>query len=310
MLVSVIIPCFNVSDCIERAVTAVLNQTYTELELICVDNHSTDDTWQKLERLKSEYPTILLCKEPKKGASVARNTGLRIAKGQWVQFLDADDFIEPEKINYQLQIAREYGLLIEKAFVVGQKSWVRKDQSKVVNVLSRDVWHDLIHGRLGDTCANLWSKKALEAVKGWDENRKSSQEIDLQFRLLVNDTKVIYDQKPLTVIYERPTGSISSDDKIQNYIRVIEQRLEIRSFLTGRPDLASHIPFLDYFIFNNLRLIYARNHTHFDAIFKRVSLAGCDPLKLKKSFSLPERIVYRVFGPRAYLRIFTILKNT
>ena len=92
-VVSIIIPCFNAEDCIQRSLDSALAQTYEAVEIICVDNGSTDNTWGKLEGFKVEHPELVLLKEAQKGAGAARNCGLRAAKGEWIQFLDADDFI-------------------------------------------------------------------------------------------------------------------------------------------------------------------------------------------------------------------------
>ena len=106
MLVSVIIPCYNVEKYIEECIESVVSQTYNNLEIICVDNNSTDKTWNILCQIKEKYP-ILLEKELKAGAGAARNKGLSIAKGDWIQFLDADDLLLPQKIEHQISLVQD-----------------------------------------------------------------------------------------------------------------------------------------------------------------------------------------------------------
>jgi glycosyltransferase involved in cell wall biosynthesis len=106
MLISVIIPCYNVEAFISECVDSVLNQTYQEIEIICIDNNSSDNTWQTLIQLKNIFPHLIIDKEIKAGACAARNKGLNIANGYWVQFLDADDLLLPKKIEHQVELLK------------------------------------------------------------------------------------------------------------------------------------------------------------------------------------------------------------
>jgi glycosyltransferase involved in cell wall biosynthesis len=82
MLVTIIVPCFNVKEYITECLDSVFVQTYTNIEVICIDNNSTDDTYQFLEKLKQKYPTLLIEKETMPGAPAARNKGLALANGE------------------------------------------------------------------------------------------------------------------------------------------------------------------------------------------------------------------------------------
>ncbi len=104
MLVSVVIPCYNVEDYIEECIHSAFAQTHKPIEVICIDNNSTDNTWQKLKQLQEKYPSLLIDKELKPGAPAARNKGLALSKGEWIQFLDADDLLLPEKIEHQAKL--------------------------------------------------------------------------------------------------------------------------------------------------------------------------------------------------------------
>ena len=308
-VVSVIIPCFNVEQYVQRALNSVLKQTYPRVEIICVDNRSTDGTAQILADLKTVNKEIKLVSELKQGASCARNAGIKVATGPWIQFLDADDYIAPDKIAYQVETASTSGILDEKGIVVGQKSWIKADGTTVVNKLSEDPWKDLIHGRLGDTCANLWSKSALESIGGWDENRKSSQEIDLQFRLLKAGAMVVYDKKPLTIIYQREEGSISASSASENQKRVIHQRLEIRKYIQQSTEIAHHLPFLDYFIYNNLRLLFFGSRKDFDAMYREVQDGTFDPTADIGIFGRIAALFYRMLGIRNYFKLVGTFKG-
>ena len=101
-LVSVVIPCYNVETYIEECLESVLKQTYSEIEIICIENNSEDRTLEKLIQFKDRFPDkIIVDHETKKGAAAARNKGLSLVRGNWIQFLDADDLLMPNKIEHQ-----------------------------------------------------------------------------------------------------------------------------------------------------------------------------------------------------------------
>ena len=99
-LISVIIPTFNRVEFISEAIDSVLSQTYSNFEIIVVDDGSTDNTKQLLTKYGSR---ITYDFQENKGVSSARNKGLDIAKGEWIAFLDSDDIWLPEKLSLQMQ---------------------------------------------------------------------------------------------------------------------------------------------------------------------------------------------------------------
>ena len=99
VLVSVIIPVFNNIRTLKRCVDSVISQTYKDLEIILVDNGSTDSSETLCEKYLKEDPRVILLHEKNEGVSSARNQGIKIAKGEYITFIDADDHILPEYIE-------------------------------------------------------------------------------------------------------------------------------------------------------------------------------------------------------------------
>ena len=95
MLVSVIVPVYNVSPYLREAIDSVINQTYKELEIIIVDDGSTDGSGAICEEYASSDSRIKLIHQSNRGLSGARNTGLECATGDFVAFVDSDDSISP-----------------------------------------------------------------------------------------------------------------------------------------------------------------------------------------------------------------------
>lgn len=92
--ITVIIPMHNTEEYIERCIRSVINQTYKNLEIIIVNDGSTDDSLQICERLKGEDTRIKIINQENKGVSGARNAGLESATGEYIGFIDSDDFLE------------------------------------------------------------------------------------------------------------------------------------------------------------------------------------------------------------------------
>lgn len=95
MKLSLIIPCYNVAPYVERAVQSVLDQEFSDWELLLVDDGSTDETLSILQSLSEKDCRIRVIAQANRGVSAARNAGLRQARGEYVQFIDADDYISP-----------------------------------------------------------------------------------------------------------------------------------------------------------------------------------------------------------------------
>jgi len=100
-LVTVIIPCYNAENHIIDTLNSVIHQTYKNLEIIVVDDNSTDNTLNLLNSIKDDRLKIII--NTKKGAASARNQGIKICKGKYVQFLDADDILSLNKIEIQVK---------------------------------------------------------------------------------------------------------------------------------------------------------------------------------------------------------------
>ena len=92
--ISVIMPIYNAGEYLHRAIGDVLSQTFTDIELICIDDGSTDNSPKIIKKFASKDKRVRLIRESNSGPSVARNRGLKTANGKYIMFLDADDFYE------------------------------------------------------------------------------------------------------------------------------------------------------------------------------------------------------------------------
>ncbi|MCW3102620.1 MAG: hypothetical protein JWO09_1060 [Bacteroidetes bacterium] len=302
MLVSVIIPCYNVEAYIEECIASVLSQSHSETEIICVDNNSSDRTAAILDEQAAKHPgKVRVLQELKKGASAARNKGLSAAAGAWIQFLDADDLLLPEKIKHQLGIISGNSNITFVAAACIRQTVDGKQTT--VTIRTKDPFKSLYTTKLGNTCANMFNAAQLKSIGGWNENIRSSQESDLMFRLLKNGAVITDDNVPLTVIRERASGQISQGDPKRNWMQYIALRVEIIDYLkTNRKEyFEKEKDFYYQNLFSQVRTLAKYDLESAALVFKDNFEAGFTP-SAGGGFS-PYAVLFRVFGFRGAERI-------
>ena len=100
MLLSIIIPVYNAERYLSRCLDSIINQTYKELEIILIDDGSTDDSSKICDKYKNKDDRVKVIHSENRGASVARNCGLKLASGDYIGFVDADDYVEKNMYEY------------------------------------------------------------------------------------------------------------------------------------------------------------------------------------------------------------------
>lgn len=255
MKVTVIIPCYNVENYIEKCLDSVFSQNYQDLQVIAVDNNSKDRTKRRLTDYKYEKDgNLIILSEPKKGAAAARNAGLVLADGEWIQFLDADDLLLSGKISHQISLVQENANV---SFIAG--AYVRKKLDGIeqnFQLQYSDPWLALPLVGLGITSANLFNRNWLKKVDGWDERLNSSQEYDLMFRLLQINDNIIFDNEPHTIVQDRPHGSITKTNVLGNNIRRLEHLCSVRDYFLRNSFEKKHLDNVSQYIFQEIRRVY------------------------------------------------------
>jgi glycosyltransferase involved in cell wall biosynthesis len=257
-MISIIIPCFNCAGFVARAIESVINQTFSDWELLLINNNSTDETGAILLKYQTQHPDkVRILFENKKGAPLARNRGLWESKGEWIQFLDADDEIVPDKLEHQYQLA----ITMNPPFIASTYQMLGKDHFKTINEIRHvdkdDVWSAIITSNLGITSANLWNRQMLYAVNGWDETLIASQEYDLMFRILQISTDVVFDDRNTAIVHIVPGESVSRGSGTEKRARILESkwnlRLKIKAYLKANHQLTpKRLKLVDNFIYTCL----------------------------------------------------------
>ena len=176
-MISVIIPTYNRSHLLDRAVQSVLRQSYFDLELIVVDDNSTDDTLQALNNIKDERLKVFSLPRTS-GACVARNFGVKMAQGEYVAFNDSDDEWLIDKLVEQM----EY-LLNNKLDVVGCQMMVTRNDSQVLFPERPNFSSSQIYKQNCISTQTIVGRKECFVQEPFDDDLSRFQDWDLVIRL-------------------------------------------------------------------------------------------------------------------------------
>lgn len=123
-LISIIIPVYNCEKYIEKCIKSVINQTYKNIEILCINDGSTDESLKVLKKLELEDKRIIVIDKINEGVSVARNTGLDTAKGKYISFIDSDDWIDENfiEILYKTLIKKQVDVVRCNNYITTDKN--------------------------------------------------------------------------------------------------------------------------------------------------------------------------------------------
>jgi glycosyltransferase involved in cell wall biosynthesis len=230
--VSVIIPCWNGECFVGDAIKSALAQTYPKVEVIVIDDGSTDGS---LDVIKSFGDLILWETGPNRGGGAARNRGIELARGEFVQFLDADDILYPGRLSIMVPIA----LSVDRS-VLPVSDWDYSSEDAGVGVrrslpsTARDAVAFCLRHQI-PIASPIHRRDRLRRVGGFNTNLPCGQERDLHLRLVSHGLRLERVAKPLYLVRRR-ARSVSSD-----YVRVLDQHegifLGIRDLLEARREL-------------------------------------------------------------------------
>lgn len=194
-LVSIIIPNYNKGKYIKEAIDSALNQTYRNIEVIVVDDGSTDNSIDIIESYGKKIMAYFL---PHKNANVARNFGLSKSRGEYIQFLDSDDLIEKNKIEKQVKIFQKENVDIVLCYWRhlnndGSMGDIRKIPEKLEG---RELLKWLLIGNWFAQLSPLYKKDFIKDFL-WDESLRRAQDSDFHFKVALNNPKVITFQEVL-----------------------------------------------------------------------------------------------------------------
>lgn len=241
--ISVVIPTYNRAQKVRRAVESALAQTYTNLDIIVVDDGSTDDTAAILQQCFGDR--IRYFAQHNQGASVARNRGIEEATGDWVAFLDSDDLWEPEKLEKQLETVQYLGPDCGACYT--DVRFFNHSETRTMFQLAEDNYRHSSGSGINDEALRLLvkpggagmviclsslmaRKDVIRKAGGFDPALLYSQDSEFMFRLalttrfcFVNSPLVAFDRSPAE---DRHVGVSSVWNNPEFFLQDSQLRLE------------------------------------------------------------------------------------
>ena len=245
-LISIVIPCFNQAKYLDESIESVRAQTHSSKELIVIDDGSTDNTAQVVSR----YPDVKLVRQSNMGLAAARNSGIKASSGDYLVFLDADDYLEPNALAAGLGCLKKYP---ECAFAWGRYR-IRNAQGKVCEPGQISDRHGDAYARL--LCGNhiamhatvIYRREPLKIVGGFDARLSACEDYDLYLRIARRFSIVSHEE--VVAEYRRHADNMSLDSPMMlaAALRALEAQ---RAYVDDNPNYkvayASGIRFWKHF---------------------------------------------------------------
>ena len=214
-LISIIIPAYNVAPYIKKCVTSVINQKYTNLEIILINDGSTDDTGKICDLLKEEDNRIQVIHKRNGGLSTARNAGLDAAKGEWIAFLDSDDWVEPDMYSTLYRIATcsnaDIASCKTRNCLLNQISPNVDDTEEIIELTPDQMIKGLRNQRIVrfEVWNKLWKASLIGKVRF--KEGQVSEDVYFDRVLFLKANKMVHIEKTLhNYLIQRPGNTLSS----------------------------------------------------------------------------------------------------
>lgn len=224
-LVSVLIPCFNGEPWVKQCIQSALDQDYPNTEVIVADDGSSDAS---VDVIRSFGNAVSFHQLPHRGGNVARNQLMTFAQGEWLQYLDADDFLLPNKISAQVAAATRHSVqpdVVYSPVIIHDVSSPGSDY--VFEIGAEDPTVTFIRWGSLNTNGLLLRKRSLTRVGGWREDQPCCQEHELLLRLLKAGARFLLHREAGAVYRTHGAHTVSR----KNPLQVIQVRMEITDWL-------------------------------------------------------------------------------
>ena len=209
-LVSVIIPVYNVYDYIERCFQSIRAQTYENIEIVLVDDGSTDGSGEKCDEFASSYCKSVVIHQENAGLSVARNNGVKASSGEFITFVDSDDYIDNCYVDYLIKLMLTYDadVSIGKTRLVYEGTTERKeDKNTSIEILSSQEAISRMCYSNGFS-VSAWAKmyKRCLVEKYPYPPGKLYEDLATTYKIFGDSNRIVYGSKTIYYWFQRDTG--------------------------------------------------------------------------------------------------------
>lgn len=290
-LISIIVPIYNVEKYLLRCVDSLIKQTYKNIEILLINDGSTDNCKKICEKLQEKYENIIAFDKKNGGLSDARNYGIKNAKGEYICFIDSDDYIDSKMVEILYNAIKETESDIAIVdYIMLEENEKAKNNEEINNKLidyyvfnSKLAIKELFkENSFGNYAWNkLYKRSLFEEIKF--PVGKMMEDLGTTYLLFDNSYKIVYKKIPLYYYIQR-NGSILHNKNLQLDFDKTELALERYEYILKKyPDIEENKKFIYNLLIENYHIIFYNEELINKAkkIIKKFRISILSKLKLK-----------------------------
>lgn len=309
-LISVIVPVYNVEEYLKKCIDSIINQTYLKLEIILVDDGSTDNSGIICDSYEEKDKRIIVIHKENGGLSDARNKGLDVARGKYITFVDSDDYIEKNYVEFL------YNLIIEKDVSIVAGSNCREYPEKTINagtgvnifLTAKEALEKMLYEDDFDTSAwgKLYKKDLFDDVRF--PKGRIYEDMATTYKVIDKVSKVYLSSYPIYHYIVRSTSLSNKNSKKKNEDFILSTKEMGDYILNKYPDLENAVMrrTIKSYIYILLTIVYyeKRPTEEYYTIKKYIKRNRKDVLKNKKISKKDRLYIYVSYMGFYGLKIF------
>ncbi len=315
--VSILVPIYNVEQYLNQAIDSLIKQTLTDIEIICINDGSTDDSLKILKSYAAKDERIKVITKKNTGYGDSMNQGLGVAKGEYIGILEPDDFAEPTMYEILYHLAKRF----DADFAKGNYYFYQNGQSKISYIIDPNETNKLIDPYKNqhifhqppDIWAAIYHREFLvkHDINFLPTPGASYQDAGFNFKVLASTHRAVYTEQPL--MYYRTDNANSSVKSTDKVFAVSKEFASVEQFLRAHQIYSDYAPILQATKFAsyhwNLLRLPDQALQKFLPTMRQEFLEAKDTGILQKSyFPLKHWLVLNLLlkSPTAFLRVFRI----
>lgn len=318
-LISVIVPVYNVENYLEKCLDSIVNQTYKNIEVILIDDGSTDKSGEICNRYKKMYSNIKVYHNNNLGAAGARNFGIKESKGKYICFVDSDDEIKKEYVEYL------YGLILKYNTTISVSSYIINSGRKKYDIGEKYIEERLdtkesirrlllSKGFTVSLCAKMYEKKVFDNIK-FPEGYMYEDDATI-YKIFLKSDGIAYGNKSNYIYYVR-TNSVMTKKFSKERMILLKYAEQMVKDINGKfPELNKEIEkkYIDY----NFSIIRQMVDSNLDKEMNEIKMQLINKIKkytktiiFSNIYGIKEKmaIISILFGEKIYKKCWNLYKK-
>ena len=239
-LISIIVPVYNVEPYLKRCLDSIINQTYTNIEIILIDDGSTDNSGSICDDYSKQDKRIKVIHKKNSGPSAARNSGLKMSSGEYIGFVDSDDYIETNYLERMMTYNKNYNV------VMCRTRRINGDNINVPRSFDYDDDYVILNGKESfallctekidcSCCDKLFSKDVKHLISFPDG--KINEELEVLTKIFINSEEILYIKDILYSYCSRPNSVTSTPFNSSQFDKVYNSYKNVYFIRNNEPSL-------------------------------------------------------------------------